>query len=224
MKKTISVLLSALLVFCFVTAAGATGDVQIAVSAATAAPGETVTLPVTIGNNRGFMYLKLDFTYDADALTLVGIENGTVSTDAFTTTEKAVSWDTGSDATENGILFTFTFRVKDDAAAGAHAVSLKVAGCFNSDEDTVDVSITDGAVTVEQKADFMRGDVDDDKKITASDARLALRRAVELETFAPGSAQFLAADVDGNGTVTASDARSILRAAVSLEDPADWGK
>ncbi len=69
---------------------------------------------------------------------------------------------------------------------------------------------------------YTLGDVDDDGKISASDARLALRRAVELESYAPGSREFLACDVDKNGAVTAADARMILRAAVELEDPATW--
>ena len=69
---------------------------------------------------------------------------------------------------------------------------------------------------------FILGDVDGDKKITAGDARLALRRAVDLETYAEGSAEFRACDVDKDGSVTAGDARSILRAAVELEDPSTW--
>ena len=65
--------------------------------------------------------------------------------------------------------------------------------------------------------DFTPGDVDDDGLVTAADARLALRRAVDLETYEPGTRAFLAADVDRSGTVTAADARKILRAAVGLE-------
>ncbi len=68
----------------------------------------------------------------------------------------------------------------------------------------------------------MPGDVDFDTKITASDARLALRRAVDLETYPEGSREFIACDVDKDGKVTANDARSILRAAVDLEDPKTW--
>ena len=66
------------------------------------------------------------------------------------------------------------------------------------------------------------GDVDGDGKVTAADARLALRRAVNLETYAPGTREFLACDVDKDTTVTAADARLILRAAVGLENPAVW--
>ena len=65
------------------------------------------------------------------------------------------------------------------------------------------------------------GDVDKDEKVTASDARLALRCAVGLEDYASGSEEFVAADVDFDEKVTASDARLILRAAVGLEELAD---
>ncbi len=59
--------------------------------------------------------------------------------------------------------------------------------------------------------------MDDDGKITASDARLALRRAVNLETFEEGTREFLACDVTKDNKVAADDARVILRAAVGLE-------
>ncbi len=59
------------------------------------------------------------------------------------------------------------------------------------------------------------GDVDNDGTITASDARLALRASVKLETLTAEEEK--AADVDGQPGVTASDARLILRASVKLE-------
>ena len=81
---------------------------------------------------------------------------------------------------------------------------------------TCTFTVSDEAQTV------MLGDVDNDTKITSADARLALRRAVNLETYAPGSREYIACDVDRDDKVTANDARSILRAAVNLEDPATW--
>ena len=62
------------------------------------------------------------------------------------------------------------------------------------------------------------GDVNNDGRVSAADARLALRQAVGLENYAADSAEFKAADVDANGKVTAYDARMILRCAVGLED------
>jgi hypothetical protein len=76
--------------------------------------------------------------------------------------------------------------------------------------------------TVKEGSGVMLGDVDKDSHITASDARLCLRRAVDLETYPVGSYEFTACDVDKSGSVTANDARSILRAAVDLEDPSKW--
>ena len=68
----------------------------------------------------------------------------------------------------------------------------------------------------------MLGDVNNDGKITAKDARLALRRAVGLETYAEGTREFIACDVNKDGKITAADARKILRAAVGMEDPKTW--
>jgi hypothetical protein len=62
------------------------------------------------------------------------------------------------------------------------------------------------------------GDVNNDGEVTAADARLALRAAVGLETYEPGTRAFKAADVDLNETLTAADARLILRKAVGFDD------
>ena len=61
------------------------------------------------------------------------------------------------------------------------------------------------------------GDVDGDGAISVSDARLALRAAVQLDK--PAEAYFTAANVDFADKVSVSDARLILRAAVKLDDP-----
>ena len=65
------------------------------------------------------------------------------------------------------------------------------------------------------------GDVDNDGKVTANDARAALRAAVNLDPLTSGTPAFAAADVDFDKKITASDARSILRAAVKLEELKD---
>ena len=61
------------------------------------------------------------------------------------------------------------------------------------------------------------GDVTGEGQITTSDARLALRAAIGLERYAPGSAQFAGADIIADGKITTDDARLILRIAVGLE-------
>lgn len=56
------------------------------------------------------------------------------------------------------------------------------------------------------------GDVDDNGKVNATDARLTLQYSVKKITFT--TEQMQAADVDGNGTVNTTDARLILQRAV----------
>lgn len=68
------------------------------------------------------------------------------------------------------------------------------------------------------------GVVDNDKKISASGARLALRAGVGLEKYSSDSPEFAAADIDRSGKIGADNARLILRAAVGLEDLSRFAK
>ena len=67
----------------------------------------------------------------------------------------------------------------------------------------------------EQTQDTAWGDLDDDGHITAADARIALRVAVELETLPDELKR--RADFTGTGTFTAATARQLLRLAVGLD-------
>lgn len=61
----------------------------------------------------------------------------------------------------------------------------------------------------------LMGDVNADGKITASDARLALRFSAGLDTYT--SAQQAKCDINSDGVITAADARLILKLSASLE-------
>lgn len=63
--------------------------------------------------------------------------------------------------------------------------------------------------TTEMEGVYIIGDVDANGKVSAMDARLALRASASLDLL-EGLA-FEAADVNGDGRITANDARSILR-------------
>lgn len=113
--------------------------------------------------------------------------------------------------------------------AGSYTVKFAGNADFAAAEAAVTVSTADPWVTLQlteknKTPDYTPGDVDFSGDISAADARLALRRAVGLETYPEGSAAFLACDVDSDGEVTAGDARLILRAAVGLEDASQWKK
>lgn len=63
---------------------------------------------------------------------------------------------------------------------------------------------------------WINGDIDRDGRVTASDARLALRASVGLWTPFIYE-QFYAADINDDYKITAEDARRILRAVVGLD-------
>ena len=69
----------------------------------------------------------------------------------------------------------------------------------------------------EANTDISRlGDVNNDGKITASDARLLLRTAARLDAETEDILTY--GDIDSNGKITASDARTVLRIAAKLEN------
>ena len=64
---------------------------------------------------------------------------------------------------------------------------------------------------------YLLGDVNLDGKVSAADARSALRIASRLDAYPDaGSVVFMNADVNGNGQITAADARIILRVSAGL--------
>ncbi len=100
---------------------------------------------------------------------------------------------------------------------------------FNSEGKTVTgkTAIATGMVINAEMPEIqlmiiVRGDVDCDGKISATDARDVLRASVGLEDFSKNEAVYTAADVEKDGKITASDAREILRAAVGLTDCKSW--
>ncbi len=92
---------------------------------------------------------------------------------------------------------------------------------FNKKVNVAVIDLVDDLITglfdesYELPAAFVLGDVDMSGDISASDARLALRASVGLETLAGAAAK--AADADKSGDISAADARLILRASVGLE-------
>ncbi len=67
---------------------------------------------------------------------------------------------------------------------------------------------------------IMLGDINCDGKVTASDARMALRYSAGLNTLE--DIEKIAADVDFDESITAIDARRILRVSAQLDSAEKW--
>ena len=76
--------------------------------------------------------------------------------------------------------------------------------------------------TTDAEPEFRLGDVNFDGKITAADARLALRFSAKVQI--PTAEEFIVADVITDGIIYAADARLILRVSARIASEADFGK
>ena len=120
--------------------------------------GDTVSIPVTIVDNPGVIALRLQVSYDADALTLTAVKDagllGKTVHSASTATRPFILYWNNPVAEENyqgnGTLATLTFRVNPDARAGDYAVTLSCGeeDAVNADVDPVAFSVSDGVITV----------------------------------------------------------------------------
>ena len=148
-KKLLSVLLAALLTFSVISLAFAAGTPTISVSSATAAPGESVTLKVSVANNPGMNTFTLSFNYDKTRLNLTSVTKAEALPGQFTYSKKAV-WLNSEDTTYNGEILTLNFDVLETAANGdaAVAVAYNSGDIANYDEDDVDFELVAGKVTV----------------------------------------------------------------------------
>ncbi len=99
----------------------------------------------------------------------------------------------------------FTFTVSQ---SGTYTASVEV-----TDADSTVIIAHGGSMKADEKA--ARGDANCDGRLTAADARHALRCSAGLDR--QEEAVFYAADVNGDGRLTAADARLILRAVARIE-------
>ena len=76
-------------------------------------------------------------------------------------------------------------------------------------------AVVDERAIAALKEEGKPGDVDGNGKITAADARLALRISAKLEKATEYQTRI--ADMDKNNKITAADARKILRISAGLE-------
>lgn len=106
-------------------------------------------------------------------------------------------------------MFVLTFEYTDKAVYPSLKVT-NIAGTFI--KSVAPVVVVDE--TEDTDSSPKKGDVDLNGKITAADARLALRKSAKLQNLS--QVQMKNADVNGDSVVSATDARLILRYAAGL--------
>lgn len=139
MKKMITLMLAAaLLLTCM-------AGVALAAEA-----GETVTVSFSAVNNPGFASFGALLNYDHDALELVSVEAGALcSGSMFLSNGDKVTFINVTDVTGDGVMFTATFKVSENAAPGTYAVSAAVDAPENAAGESINLVIVGGEVVVE---------------------------------------------------------------------------
>ena len=158
-KRVLSVLLALAVVFTMcITAAvavdtgsGSAATITVETVKKAVKVGDTVTLNASIAGNPGFAAFDFTVEYDAGKLELTEVEQGNIK-GSFTGNENTgkVNLYVAADKkeyTEDGVLFTLTFKVKADCADGAQ-VTLKTTTFKNAQNVELDPTIVAGGINV----------------------------------------------------------------------------
>jgi hypothetical protein len=139
-------------------ARAAEGTGVIAVSDAEGAPGETVTVSVTIQDNPGIIAAAMEVVYDHTQLKLLQVEDANLLQEpTFGASVEQypyyLSWNdalASDNHTDDGLLVTLTFAILEDAQPGTVEIALSgdVNDLFNWDLNNVPFVFRSGTVTV----------------------------------------------------------------------------
>ena len=226
MKRFVSVLLVVAMVLCMGMVAYAENDLVLKLTAEDTeyCAGDTVKVEVSFANNTGISGSIIDVTYDADVLTVVGVEQGALLNNAFFQAKYDVPGEICADFAAIDALvgdapaFVITFTVKEDAELGEFSLAA-------SSDDTTDgavvpnqLEVQSGSLTLEI-VDFLWGDVNNSGVADGADAVLILQYAaglIDLEDMAKPQA----GNTNGDANIDGADAVLIMQYAAGIYNPA----
>ena len=139
-----AVILSAILTLCF-TSVSASDTLVIKASEAEGKRGDEVEIALTVESNPGFMAMLMILP-KAEGFEIVKVTNGNVMRQM--TQGANLLWDAASNSTATGTLVTVTIKIGDRAPAGDNYLDFRIYECFNSDQKSVDCSISSVKITV----------------------------------------------------------------------------
>ena len=156
MKKIIAILMVLAVLACAMgMIAAATETPTISVGTVVGAPGDEVSVDITIAGNPGLAFLKLKLGYDSEALTLVSAEATDVIEGKYTASKKldvnpyVMTWTNDSNSAEDGVIVTLVFKINADAKSADYALTLNIVECYNEEFDDVTFEGVNGTVTAD---------------------------------------------------------------------------
>ncbi|MBQ4040187.1 MAG: hypothetical protein IJC91_03530 [Oscillospiraceae bacterium] len=229
MKKIIVLVLSIALVLGIGVTAIAAANCSVTAESVEAVAGQSITIPIVISGNSGFTNFCIMIDYDREALELTSINsaNGentylcgdlvgtnTAYEDEDGNTFGFINCALTEKCSENGTLFTVTFKVADDFTGSAEVKPVVTyirnnAAVFSAFEE-ITAAVTNGAVTVQDfdVPDVVYGDVNGDGSVDISDVQLLFEYVLGITSINDG--QITAGNVNGDSATDISDVQRLF--------------
>jgi len=172
-------------------------------------PGDLVATQVHIAKNPGIAAMTLGLDYDTSLLTPVSVTPGecllsgtfTSNLEELGSNNLRVTWYSDKDMSENGLAFTVTWQVSEQALD-----DIPVSVSFNADDicnqEPANVTFAIEPCVVEL-VDYLVGDIYPDEQVNMKDIVYLARWFNELESL--DATQRLAADLHYDGAVDVKD-------------------
>ena len=167
-SKIVSLLLIVALMFVqMVIPTYAADSMSFTVGSCDASPGETVSIPISLSSNSGFVSMSLSVTYDTSALTLISYDDTGViagaSHSSHFTSPYVLTWENDtltSNITSTGTIVYLTFLVSEDAKEQDYSIIVRIPtdGILDANGNTVSASSAMGTITVSAEHECFFGD------------------------------------------------------------------
>jgi len=218
-KKSISILLSLIMIISIIMPISAFADdtPAISVQSVSGSAGDTVKVSIVVSNNPGVLGATLKVTYDSENLTLTGATSGSAFSHMTMTKPGNFAspcnfvWD-GQDLVsediKDGVILSLNFLIDENAESDTEcpiSISYNNGDIVNGDLQPISFDVSNGYVSV---INYMPGDLNSDKKVNSTDI-IMLRRHI-----AGGYEQTvneLAGNVNGDNLTNSTDIITIRR-------------
>ncbi len=167
LTKVLTLLMTVVILISVCVVSFASSTMKVTATDVSAKAGEEITINVNLDDNVGVAILRVTVEYDASVLTLKKCVKGEAAksfdSSMLSTSDNPVVLSCQMNPPEdeanaeeannktNGNLLTFTFTTSSDVKAGAYPITVKVAKCFDINDDKVDCIAESASVVIVEK-------------------------------------------------------------------------
>ncbi len=178
---------------------------QIVVSNASAAPGGTAEITVSLQNNPGIASFELEVVYDEAKLKWTGVTQGNLSGNWDVAVGENALWVNAEDFTEDGVILTLSFEVLEGVSGEASvSVTYDSGDIFDANEENISFEVVAGTIVIKS---HVPGDVNNDGATNNKDL-LRLMKHLKGKDVEVNKA---ALDINGDGSANNKDLLRLMK-------------